>query len=130
TTGSAAPRRTRARSSRPTRSRVDARGRFGRADDGMNGEVDEVAPARDPGVEERAVVGLHELEAARERRVDTARHVGEPVGGEAALGAEAAIDGRGVAVLEVLDDHVEHAATIARQRAGWRASDSRARSQK
>src|SRR5581483_9692500 len=86
---------------------VDPFRRFGRGNHGMHLELDQVAPVRDPLVEQRAVVRLHHLIAATQVVVDPARDVGETLRGQASLGSEAAIHRRGVTVPEVLDDHVD-----------------------
>src|SRR5262249_25012935 len=81
--------------------------RVRRRDDPRHLEIDDVAPARDPYVEQLRVVALHHVEALREIRRHPARDVPQSVRREPSLLPEAPVDGRWVAVLEALDDHVE-----------------------
>ena len=79
---------------------------FGEGDYWVHFEVDHVGPFGDPLVDEGSVVRFHELVAAGEIFVDPAGDVEEAFGGHAALVAETAVDGGGVVVFEVFDDHV------------------------
>ena len=97
----------------PIRSELgrDPRGGLGRGHDRVDLELDEVGPRGDPGIEHRAVVRLHHLEAEPHVLVDPAREVGQPGRCQAALVAEAAVDGDRIAIAKMLDDHVDrHAA--------------------
>src|SRR5579863_4834467 len=87
----------------------------------MDFEFDQVAPVRDPLVEQRAVVRLHDLVTATQLLVDPTGHVGEAFGGEASLRPKTAIHRGGVAVPEVFDDHVEafHVGNLSRR--AWSA---------
>jgi hypothetical protein len=78
--------------------------------DGTTGdlELDQIAPERDPLLQQARVVALHELEAALEARLDPAVDVAEPLWGAAAPIAQAAIHRLGVAVPETLDHHEQH----------------------
>jgi TonB-dependent SusC/RagA subfamily outer membrane receptor len=75
----------------------------------MNLELDQVRPCRHPGIEERTVVALHDLVAAREVLGHPTAHVRQPLGGESTARTKARVDRCRVAVAEVLDDHVQHA---------------------
>src|SRR5581483_11433774 len=99
-------------------------GRFGGRDHGHDLELHEIAPARGPLVEQRGVIGLHELEAAVEMLgIDPAVEVEQPVGEHPALAGHALVDGsRTLAV--PLDHEVLHAVTSLAGGAfgaGWRS---------
>src|SRR5262247_3487414 len=79
-----------------------------RGDDRDHLHVGDVAPAGDPLVEQAAIVALHELVAAAHVRRDPARDVGEAVRRLAPFVPEPPVYRNGIAVLEALDDHVEH----------------------
>ena len=85
------------------------RGGFCRGADGDDLEVDQLAPGGAPGVEQGAVVGLHDLPAGGEVEVHPAGHVLQPVDEVPTFLAQAAVDLGGGAGLEALDHHVEHA---------------------
>ena len=70
----------------------------------MDLEVDQIAPAFHPFIQQPAVVALHDLEAAAEAVGDSAGYVAESVARQAPLVAEAAVDGDRVAASEVFDD--------------------------
>src|ERR671910_922920 len=55
-------------------------------------ELDEIAPERDPTLQEARVVTFHQLEAALEIGLDPAIDVAQPVGRAAPFLAQAAID--------------------------------------
>jgi hypothetical protein len=62
-----------------------------------------------PLLEQLGVVAFHQLKAAVEVFFDPTIEVAHSFGHHPALFPEAAIDGLGIAVLEALDHHVEHA---------------------
>ena len=73
----------------------------------MNLEVNEVAPVRHPLVEQRPVMSFHELVATLESIVDPARDVAQTLRRHAASSRKASIYGHCIAVLEMLNHHVE-----------------------
>ena len=72
-------------------------------------ELRQIVPLRRPALEQRRVVGLHELEAAAEAVLDPALDVAQAVGQHPAAVAGPLVDGPR-ALREGLDDHVSHAA--------------------
>jgi hypothetical protein len=72
-------------------------------------ETPEVAPRRDPWLEQRRIVGAHELETARVVEVDPTVDVVEPGRQLAPALAYPSVDLRRDSGVEVLDHHVEHA---------------------
>src|SRR5204863_8957675 len=88
--------------------RLDDLAGLGRWNDGHDLELDEVAPAQDPLLEQARVVALHQLEAAVEARLDPAADVREPVRRAASVLPEPPVHRLGVTVLEALDHHEEH----------------------
>jgi hypothetical protein len=71
-------------------------------------EIDEVGPVLYPGIEECAIVALHDLEALTEVVGHPAVHVLKPGRCEATAITKAAVDGQWVGVAKPLDDHEEH----------------------
>src|SRR5688572_14498697 len=96
----------------PSQGRTNLGGGFRGRDYLVYFKVDQVTPLRDPLLKQGAVVRFHHLVAAVQRWCDPGRTVGEPIGQETALSVEPAVNGRWVAVLEMLDHHVQrHKAT-------------------
>ena len=82
--------------------------RLGRGHHGNHLEVDQVAADGDPLVEQPPLLALHHLVAGRHVERHPARDVREAVREAAPLVPEPAVHRHGVAVLEPLDEHVEH----------------------
>src|SRR5208283_874914 len=76
-------------------------------DNGVDLEIYEVAPVRYPPIEQTGVVSCHQLIAALKLVIDPTAQIGQALGGHTAAVAEAAIDGHGILVLEVLHHHVQ-----------------------
>src|SRR5262249_41795817 len=99
-------------SRRPARSRLEhRRQRLTRGpalDHRYDLELDALLPVGDPALEQRDVVGLHELDAAAEIGADIARHEGQPLRQAAAGIAQLAIDRLAVLIAELFDHHEEH----------------------
>ncbi len=72
-------------------------------------ELHEVGPKRDPLLQEPDVVGLHQLEAAVEARLDPRSDVLDAVRCASALVAEPPVRRQRVPVAEGLDHHEQHA---------------------
>src|SRR6266568_5274309 len=91
-----------------SKSRRECCRRLRRRDHRDDPELDQVVPAGGPLRQDRSVLALHDLEAAAEVLRDPTRHVAETVRHQSAFVAKAAVHRNGIAVSEVLDDHVEH----------------------
>jgi hypothetical protein len=74
-----------------------------------NFKLDNVAPIRDPVIEQIAISRFHDLKTTREGIVDPARNVPKTVRSKAPMITEATIHGDRIIVLEMFNDHVEHA---------------------
>jgi hypothetical protein len=70
-------------------------------------EVNDVAPVRNPLVQQLPIVCFHQLVAALKRRVHPTRDIRETLWCESPVLSEPPVDRDGVAVLEVFNDHVE-----------------------
>src|SRR5436309_1302773 len=79
-------------------------------DDGHDLEADQIGPLRDPALQQRDIVALHQLKAAPHVGLHPAADEGEPVRHLPAFGAEPTVHGLAVLVLERLDDHEQHGA--------------------
>src|SRR6516225_10542006 len=77
-----------------------------RGDDRVNLELNYVTPTRHPFVKKRAVSRFHQLKATREIFVDPARDVPYDVWSEPTALAKAPVDGSGIPIPEMFDDHV------------------------
>src|SRR5262245_16397769 len=73
----------------------------------MHFEIDDVAPACHPLIQQLGVVCFHKLVAAFKLLIHPTGKVGETLRREASLVAESSIHGDGVATVEVFDHHVE-----------------------
>src|SRR5262249_50681922 len=92
--------------------RGDAASSFGRGADRHALEAAEVAPRRGPDVEQRAILGAHELEASLVTQVDPALDVVEPGRQLATSLAHATVYLGCGSRIEVLDHHVQHRARL------------------
>jgi hypothetical protein len=73
-------------------------------------KIHKVPPVCRPLVQELHVIALHQLEAAVKISFDPAVYIGEAVRCHSPALSEAAINRLGIAILEALDHHEEHAA--------------------
>jgi hypothetical protein len=85
--------------------RGDYAGGLLRGNDGMDFEIDNVAPVLDPLIDQFAISCLHYLEAALEFLVDPARNILQAVWSHPAILTKSSIDRHRVTVSKVLNDH-------------------------
>lgn len=69
----------------------------------MDLEIDDVAPVRDPFVEQRAFGCFHQLIAASKIRLHPAGYVRQAIGGHPSAISESTVNRDGVPIPEVLD---------------------------
>ena len=75
------------------------------SENGDDFEVDEIAPAADPNVQEFARIGFHDLIAGRAVGFHPAGDIHDALGHHAAFGLEAFADEFGVTGAKFFDDH-------------------------
>ena len=86
--------------------------RFLRRNDGIDFEVNDVAPVRDPLLEICDIGRLHQLETAFEFVINPTRNVLQSFRSQAATLMKAPVDWNRIAILKVFDNHVEQSSHL------------------